>query len=69
MGGSKDCSDAVAGVVGYLSQYGHAVTTSGYQATVNGGGGQISPDAQAQELIRLLTQYEGDDPPAMLAID
>ena len=68
VGGSKDCSDAVAGVVGYLSQYGHAVTTSGFQATV-GNNQQIGPDMQAAELIKLLNEMGSDDPPAMLAID
>lgn len=68
VGGSKDCSDAVAGVVGYLSQYGHSVTTSPYQATIAG-----NPLAQAesdvQQLMQYLSDIQSDDPPAMLMLD
>lgn len=57
--GSKDLSDAVAGVVGYLSQYGHTMMTLGWEASVSG-----NPRIEPEYAIP-----DADDPPAVLTIE
>jgi hypothetical protein len=68
VGGSKDCSDAVAGVVGYLTQYGHSVTTSPYQATFSDNQ-QYLGQSEYDAIMKIAESLESDDPPAMLSLD